>query len=122
LGRRESLRKYIDASIRARAKFLPSNGAGASYIELYLRGGPLPHQRKQRDHRRQRPWRAMAPLRAALIEYWLGLIRSQGTHPSAGIPLVVGEQNQRLCWLMFVSLDPLGHKLWDDVQNLTGQR
>ena len=35
---------------------------------------------------------AMAPLRAALIEYWLGLIRSQGTHPSTGIPLVVGEQ------------------------------
>jgi three-Cys-motif partner protein len=65
---------------------------------------------------------AMAPLRAALIEYWLGLIRSLGTHPSTGIPLVVGEQNQRLYWLVFVSSDPLGHKLWDDVQNLTGQR
>jgi three-Cys-motif partner protein len=65
---------------------------------------------------------AMAPLRAALIEYWLGLIRSLGTHPSTGIPLVVGEQNQRLYWLVFVSSDPLGHKLWDSVQNLTGQR
>jgi three-Cys-motif partner protein len=65
---------------------------------------------------------AMAPLRAALIDYWLGLIRSLGTHPSTGIPLVVGEQNQRLYWLVFVSSDPLGHKLWDDVQNLTGQR
>ena len=65
---------------------------------------------------------AMAPLRAALIEYWLNLIRSLGTHPSTGIPLVVGEQNQRLYWLVFVSSDPLGHKLWDDVQNLTGQR
>jgi three-Cys-motif partner protein len=31
---------------------------------------------------------AMAPLRAALIQYWLGLIRSLGTHPSTGIPLV----------------------------------
>jgi len=65
---------------------------------------------------------AMAPLRAALIEYWLTLIRSLGTHPSTGIPLVVGEKNQRLYWLVFVSSHPLGHKLWDDVQNLTGQR
>ena len=65
---------------------------------------------------------AMAPLRAALIEYWLGLIRSLGTHPSTGIPLVVGEKNQRLYWLVSVSSHPLGHKLWDDVQNLTGQR
>ena len=65
---------------------------------------------------------AMAPLRAALIKYWLNLIRSLGTHPSTGIPLVVGEQNQRLYWLVFVSSHPLGHKLWDSVQNLTGQR
>jgi three-Cys-motif partner protein len=65
---------------------------------------------------------SMAPLRAALIEYWLGLIRSLGSHPSTGIPLVVGEQNQRLYWLVFVSSDPLGHKLWDSTQNLTGQR
>ena len=64
----------------------------------------------------------MAPLRAALIEYWLNLIRSLGTHPSTGIPLVVGEQNQRLYWLVFVSSNSLGHKLWDDVQNLTGQK
>jgi three-Cys-motif partner protein len=65
---------------------------------------------------------AMAPLRAALIEYWLNLIRLLGTHPSTGIPLVVGEQNQRLYWLVFVSSDRLGHKLWNDVQNLTGQK
>lgn len=65
---------------------------------------------------------SMAPLRAALIDYWLALIKSLGTHPSTGIPLVVGEQNQRLYWLVFVSSNPLGHKLWDDVQNLTGQK
>jgi three-Cys-motif partner protein len=65
---------------------------------------------------------AIAPLRAALIEYWLGLIRSLGSHPATGIPLIVGEQNQRLYWLVFLSSDPLGHKLWNDVQNLTGQR
>jgi len=65
---------------------------------------------------------SMAPFRAALIDYWLGLIRSLGTRPSTGIPLVVGEKNQRLYWLVFVSSNPLGHKLWDDIQNLTGQR
>jgi three-Cys-motif partner protein len=64
---------------------------------------------------------AKASLRAALIKYWLDLIRSLGTHPSTGIPLVVGEQNQRLYWLVFVSSHPLGHKLWDSVHNLTGQ-
>ena len=63
-----------------------------------------------------------APLRAALIEYWLGLIRSLGTHPSTGIPLVVGGKNQRLYWLVFVSSNPLGHKMWDTTQNLSGQR
>jgi len=65
---------------------------------------------------------AMASLRAALIDYWLGLIRSLGPHPSTGIPLVVGEQNQRLYWLVFVSSKRLGHKLWDSVENLTGQK
>ena len=68
------------------------------------------------------PRQAIAPLRAALIEYWLGLIKSLGTHPATGIPLVVGEQNQRLYWLVFVSSDPLGHKLWNQVQNLSGQK
>jgi three-Cys-motif partner protein len=64
---------------------------------------------------------SIAPLRAALIDYWLELIRSLGSHPATGIPLIVGEQNQRLYWLVFLSSDPLGHKLWNDVQNLNGQ-
>jgi three-Cys-motif partner protein len=42
---------------------------------------------------------SMAALRAALIEYWLKAIRSLGTHPATGIPLIVGEKNQRLYWL-----------------------
>jgi len=37
-----------------------------------------------------------AALRAAFIEYWLETIRSLGTHPATGIPLIVGEKNQRL--------------------------
>jgi len=64
---------------------------------------------------------SMAALRAALIEYWLDAIRSLGTHPATGIPLIVGEKNQRLYWLVFLSSNPLGQKLWNDVQNLSGQ-
>jgi three-Cys-motif partner protein len=62
-----------------------------------------------------------AALRAAFIEYWLGTIRSLGTRPATGIPLIVGEKNQRLYWLVFLSSSPLGEKLWNDVQNLRGQ-
>jgi three-Cys-motif partner protein len=64
---------------------------------------------------------SIAPLRAALIEFWLEKIRALGTHPATGIPLIVGEKNQRLYWLVFLSSHPLGHKLWNDVQNLAGQ-
>jgi three-Cys-motif partner protein len=64
---------------------------------------------------------SMAAVRAALIEYWLKSIRSLGTHPATGIPLIVGEKNQRLYWLVFLSSNPLGQKLWNDVQNLSGQ-
>jgi hypothetical protein len=63
----------------------------------------------------------MAALRAALIGYWLKAIRSLGTHPATGIPLIVGEKNQRLYWLVFLSSNPLGQRLWNDVQNLSGQ-
>jgi len=62
-----------------------------------------------------------AALRAAFIEYWLKSIRSLGTHPATGIPLIVGEKNQRLYWLVFLSSNPLGQRLWNDVQNLSGQ-
>jgi three-Cys-motif partner protein len=64
---------------------------------------------------------ATAALRAAFVEYWLAMIRSLGTRPATGKPLIVGEKNQRLYWLVFVSSNPLGHELWNDVQNLTGQ-
>jgi three-Cys-motif partner protein len=64
---------------------------------------------------------SMTALRAALIEYWLQAIRSLGTHPATGIPLIVGEKNQRLYWLVFLSSNPLGQRLWNDVQNLSGQ-
>jgi three-Cys-motif partner protein len=62
-----------------------------------------------------------AALRAAIVEYWLQLIRSLGTHPATGIPLIVGGKNQRLYWLVFLSSNPLGEKIWNDVQNLSGQ-
>jgi hypothetical protein len=62
-----------------------------------------------------------AALRASFVEYWLKSIRSLGTHPATGIPLIVGEKNQRLYWLVFLSSNPLGQKLWNHVQNLSGQ-
>jgi three-Cys-motif partner protein len=64
---------------------------------------------------------SMAALRASLIEYWLKSIRLLGTHPATGIPLIVGGKNQRLYWLVFLSSNALGQKLWNDVQNLSGQ-
>jgi three-Cys-motif partner protein len=64
---------------------------------------------------------ATAALRAAFIDYWLGMIRSLGSNPATGIPLIVGEKNQRLYWLVFLSSSPLGQKLWNAVQNLSGQ-
>jgi three-Cys-motif partner protein len=65
---------------------------------------------------------SIAPLRAALVDYWLKRIRAVGSRPATGVPLIVGEKNQRLYWLVFVSSDSLGHKLWNDVQNLGGQK
>jgi three-Cys-motif partner protein len=64
---------------------------------------------------------ATAALRAAFIDYWLGMIRSLGSNPATGIPLIVGEKNQRLYWLVFLSSSPLGQKLWNAVQKLSGQ-
>jgi three-Cys-motif partner protein len=64
---------------------------------------------------------SIAALRAALIDYWLKAIHSLGTKPATGIPLIVGEKRQRLYWLVFLSSNRLGEKLWNDVQNLSGQ-
>jgi len=64
---------------------------------------------------------ATAALRASFVEYWLQSIRALGTHPATGKPLIVGEKNQRLYWLVFLSSNPLGEKIWNDVQNLSGQ-
>jgi three-Cys-motif partner protein len=60
-------------------------------------------------------------VRAAFIDYWLQAIRALGMRPATGIPLIVGQKNQRLYWLVFVSSNPLGERLWNDVQNLSGQ-
>jgi three-Cys-motif partner protein len=64
---------------------------------------------------------ATAALRASFVEYWLQSIRALGTHPATGKPLIVGKKNQRLYWLVFLSSNPLGEKIWNDVQNLSGQ-
>ena len=67
------------------------------------------------------PNQAMAPLRAALLEYWLNKIRALGTVPAQGKELVVGGRNQRLYWLVFVSTHDLAQKLWEAVRDVSGQ-
>jgi hypothetical protein len=86
------------------------------------------HDRRRRQAARRPTWRdqvdvnqSTAALRASFVEYWLKSIRSLGSHPATGKPLIVGEKNQRLYWLVFLSSNPLGQKLWNDVQNLSGQ-
>lgn len=68
------------------------------------------------------PNQAIAPFRAALMEYWLGEIRKLGTMPAQGVELVVGSRGQRLYWLMFVAAHDLAQKLWKAVRNPGGQR
>lgn len=66
------------------------------------------------------PRQSIAPLRAALLAYWLDLIRSQGKTPARG-ELVVGSKSQRLYWLVFVSGSELAQRLWDDIRDVRGQ-
>ena len=64
---------------------------------------------------------SIAPLRASLLDYWLKKIRALGTTPAQGIELVAGGRNQRLYWLVFVSANDLGQKLWEAVRDIRGQ-
>jgi three-Cys-motif partner protein len=60
-------------------------------------------------------------IRAGLLEHWRGLISNLGTDTAEGIELVSGPRGQRLYWLVFVCRHELGHKLWDDIRNVSGQ-
>jgi three-Cys-motif partner protein len=68
------------------------------------------------------PNQAIAPFRAALLDYWLGEIRKLGTMPAEGMELIVGSKNQRLYWLMFVAAHELAQKLWGAVRDPGGQQ
>jgi three-Cys-motif partner protein len=68
------------------------------------------------------PNQAIAPFRAALLDYWLGEIRKLGTMPAQGMQLIVGSKNQRLYWLMFVAAHELAQKLWEAVRDPGGQK
>lgn len=57
-------------------------------------------------------------VRTNLLQYWLGLIRALGTSPAEGIELVSATRGQRLYWLVFVSANELGRKLWNDIRNI----
>jgi hypothetical protein len=60
-------------------------------------------------------------VRTALLNHWLGLIRSLGKSPAKGIELVSATKGQRLYWLVFVSAHELGLKLWNDIRQVGDQ-
>ncbi|MBI5323226.1 three-Cys-motif partner protein TcmP [Bradyrhizobium sp.] len=64
------------------------------------------------------PNRVDQAVRTDLLHYWLGLIRRLGTSPAEGIELVSATGGQRLYWLVFVSANELGRKLWGDISNV----
>lgn len=61
-------------------------------------------------------------IRARLLDHWLNLIRGLNTETAEGKELVSGSEGQRLYWLIFVSRNDLGLKLWEAIRNLDGQR
>lgn len=61
-------------------------------------------------------------VRAAIFEYWLGLIRELNMEPSQGVELVSGERNQRLYWLVLVSRHERAGELWDKIRNISAQK
>ena len=61
-------------------------------------------------------------VRAAVFDYWLGLIRRLDMRPFQGVELVVGEKNQRLYWLVLVSRHERASELWDKIRNTSRQR
>jgi three-Cys-motif partner protein len=60
-------------------------------------------------------------VRAAVFDYWLGLIRRLDMQPFQGVELVVGERNQRLYWLVLVSRHERAGELWDKIRNTSRQ-
>lgn len=57
-------------------------------------------------------------VRTDLLHHWLGLVRGLGTSPAEGIEVVSATGGQRLYWLVFVSANELGRKLWNDIRNV----
>ncbi len=108
--RKLSRLKSVDMLIHVSVQDLQRN------LDRYsVAGGPLdkfaPGWRSHVDSNQ-----AIAPFRAALLDYWLSEIRKLGTMPAKG-ELIVGSRNQRLYWLVFVSAHDLAQKLWDAIRD-----
>jgi three-Cys-motif partner protein len=108
--RKLSRLKSVDMLIHVSVQDLQRNLDRYSVV-----GGPLdkfaPGWRSHVDSNQ-----AIAPFRAALLDYWLSEIRKLGTMPAKG-ELIVGSRNQRLYWLVFVSAHDLAQKLWDAIRD-----
>jgi three-Cys-motif partner protein len=108
--RKLSRLKSVDMLIHVSVQDLQRN------LDSYsVPGGPLdkfaPGWRSHVDSRQ-----AIAPFRAALLNYWVAEIRKLGTMPAKG-ELIVGSKNQRLYWLVFVGAHDLAQKLWDAIRD-----
>jgi three-Cys-motif partner protein len=60
-------------------------------------------------------------IRGQLFDYWLAKIQKLGLSPAKGMPLIAGENNQRLYWLVFISRSDFANRLWDAISSPGGQ-
>jgi three-Cys-motif partner protein len=60
-------------------------------------------------------------IRQAILQHWLGRIRSLDMAPSEGIELVTADRNQQLYWLVFISRHERAADFWDKIRNPSSQ-
>lgn len=61
-------------------------------------------------------------IRQKIFEHWRGqLVDRLGIAPSERVEEVLNSKNTDLYWLVFVARDPLAHKLWEAIANVSPQ-
>jgi three-Cys-motif partner protein len=110
--------KHMDLLIHVSANDLQRN------LELYEREGSRTLDRFAPGWRKAvNINRSLERVRAAVVKYWIGLIRALDmTVLDEAIELVKGSKNQRLYWLVFASRHPLAHDFWNKIRNVSGQQ
>lgn len=59
--------------------------------------------------------------RAAVVDYWRGLVATLDMQASTQMQLITGSKNQRLYWLLLCAKNDLAHRFWDVAINATKQ-